>query len=205
MRPRLSERDAAKRALPLRRPRRILRAADRGGRSAPAGGRRRRAMGDDIREKHDGALAGRLDVRVLLRLLSCSMTIEKRLRRRFADQFGTTLPRFDVLAALDRHRDGLTLGELSRALLVSNGNVTMMIRQLEADGFIATRSTPEDRRRTVAVLTDAGQAHFAELAAAHHAWIGKMFSSMSERDLTALYDLLAALKLSIGADEEEQK
>lgn len=162
-------------------------------------------MSENIREKHDGALAGRLDVRVLLRLLSCSMTIEKRLRRRFADQFATTLPRFDVLAALDRHADGLTLGELSRALLVSNGNVTMMIRQLEGDGLIATRSTPEDRRRTVAVLTDAGRAHFAELAAAHHAWIGKMFSGMSERDLTALYDLLAALKLSIGADEEEQK
>ena len=129
-----------------------------------------------IREKHDGALAGRTDVRVWLRLLSCSTIIEKRLRRRFIEQFNTTLPRFDVMATLERHRDGVTMTELSRTLLVSNGNVTALVRQLESDGLAASRPGLEDRRASVVVLTEEGRRHFAELAAAHHAWIKKMFA-----------------------------
>lgn len=158
-----------------------------------------------IREKHDGALDSRMDVRVLLRLLSCSMTIEKRLRRRFIEQFDTTLPRFDVLAALERHREGITMGELSAALLVSNGNVTALVRQLEADGYLVARPADEDRRRSIVALTPRGRAHFAELAAAHHGWIGGMFAGVPEKDLAGLYDLLAVLKQSLAAEKEEDE
>jgi DNA-binding MarR family transcriptional regulator len=157
----------------------------------------------NLREKHDGALAGRMDVRVLLRLLSCSMIVEKRLRRRFIEQFDTTLPRFDVLAALERHPDGITLSELSRSLLVSNGNVTSLVRQLEADGFIVSRPGVEDRRRTIVALTPAGVRHFAELAKAHHGWIAAMFAGLSEADLSNLYDLLATLKQSLGEEDKD--
>ncbi|MEH3047636.1 MarR family winged helix-turn-helix transcriptional regulator [Sphingomonas adhaesiva] len=156
-----------------------------------------------IREKHDGALAGRMDIRVLLRLLSCSMTIEKRLRRRFIDQFDTTLPRFDVLAALERQPEGVTMSDLSRALLVSNGNVTALVRQLESDGYVSSRAAPDDRRRSIVALTERGRDHFADLATAHHQWIANMFAGMSPNDLTALYGLLATLKASIGAEHEE--
>ena len=82
-----------------------------------------------IREKHDGALGDRSSVRLWLRLLSCTMAIEKDVQRRFAER-GTTLARFDVLAALDRHGEGMTMGALSRALLVSNGNVTQLVQKL---------------------------------------------------------------------------
>src|SRR5690606_13847978 len=75
-------------------------------------------------EKHDGGVTEPEAVRLWLRLLTCSMTIEKRVRRRLAEQFDTTLPRFDVLAALDRNPKGLTMGQLSQALLVSGGNLT---------------------------------------------------------------------------------
>lgn len=161
-------------------------------------------MTDWIREKHDGALAGRrLDIRVLLRLLSCSMTIEKRLRRRFIDQFGTTLPRFDVLAALERHPDGITMSELSRLLLVSNGNVTALVRQLEADGFAVSQPGEQDRRRSMVALTEQGRRHFAELAAAHAGWIEGMFAHVPSDDLSALYEMLAVLKRSLGAEGEE--
>ncbi|AMK23226.1 MarR family winged helix-turn-helix transcriptional regulator [Sphingobium sp. TKS] len=153
-----------------------------------------------IREKHDGQLAGRMDVRVWLRLLSCSTIIEKRLRRRFADQYDTTLPRFDVLATLERHAGGVTMGELSRALLVSNGNVTALVRQLEGQGLVSTRSPDDDRRSSIVALTEQGRAHFAELAAAHHGWIKAMFAGVSGADLRTLYGLLATLKASI-ADE----
>jgi len=160
-----------------------------------------------IREKHDGKLAGRMDVRVWLRLLSCSTTIEKRLRRRFADRYDTTLPRFDVLATLERHPDGVTMGELSRALLVSNGNVTALVRQLEGQGLVSTRSPDDDRRASIVALTEQGRSHFAELAAAHHGWIKAMFAGVPAAEQRALYDLLATLKASIAAeatDEERQ-
>ncbi|MDH7640007.1 MarR family winged helix-turn-helix transcriptional regulator [Sphingomonas oryzagri] len=160
-------------------------------------------MSGRLREKHDGALAARTDVRVWLRLLSCSTIIEKRLRRRFVAQYDTTLPRFDVMATLERHPHGVTMGELSRTLLVSNGNVTALVRQLESDGFAVSRPAPEDKRSSIVALTDRGRAHFAELADAHHAWIKRMFAGMPRDDKTALYRLLATLKASIAADEEE--
>lgn len=159
-------------------------------------------MPASIREKYDGQLARRLDVRVLVRLLSCSTTIEKRLRRRFIEQFDTTLPRFDVLATLERFPDGISMGDLSGLLLVSNGNVTMLVRQLEADGLVRTEVAENDRRRSIAMLTPQGRTHFKELVEAHNIWIGQMFAGMSEDDLKALFALLAKLKLSIGAEKE---
>ena len=124
-----------------------------------------------LREKHDGALDPRANVRLWLRLLSCAMTIEKRLKRRLGDRFATTLPRFDVLAALDRHPDGMTMGALSRALLVSNGNVTAVVQTLVRDGQAALRASPADRRASIVALTPAGRSAFIAMAAAHHDWI----------------------------------
>ena len=156
-----------------------------------------------IREKHEGALAGRTDVRLWLRLLSCTTTIEKRLRRRLADRFNTTLPRFDVLATLERRPEGATMSELSRALLVSNGNVTALVKQLEGSGLVASRPAPDDGRSSIVALTDEGRAQFAEMADAHHRWIKAMLGGMPRADQRALYDLLAALKSSIGAEADE--
>jgi DNA-binding MarR family transcriptional regulator len=145
-----------------------------------------------------------MDVRVWLRLLSCSTIIEKRLRRRFTARFDTTLPRFDVLATLERRPEGVTMSELSRALLVSNGNVTALVRQLEALGLVSSRPDADDRRSSVVALTDKGRDHFADLASAHHGWIEAMFSGMSRSDHAALYRLLATLKLSIGAERSDE-
>ncbi len=131
------------------------------------------------------------------------MVIEKRLRRRFVGQFDTTLPRFDVMAALERHPDGVAMGELSRAILVSNGNVTALVRQLESDGHAVSRPAPDDRRSSIVMLTDQGRSHFAKLADAHHGWIHQMLAGMTRDEKVALYGLLAVLKTSIAADKEE--
>ncbi len=155
-------------------------------------------MATRIREKQYGA-GVRTDVRLWLRLLSCSTIIEKRLRRRLVEQFDTTLPRFDALATLERHSEGLAMSELSRALLVSNGNVTSIVRQLEAAGHVASRPSEKDGRSSVVTLTAAGRDHFRELAAAHHGWIGHMFAGMSTEQQTELYALLDSLKASIGS------
>src|SRR5215216_3767454 len=112
-----------------------------------------------IREKHDGALSDRNSVRVWLRLLSCTAAIEKEIQRRFAER-GTTLPRFDMMATLYRHPDGLTMGALSEAMLVTNGNVTQIAKALVRDGYIELRKAPADRRSSIASLTPEGKQHF---------------------------------------------
>jgi DNA-binding MarR family transcriptional regulator len=150
-----------------------------------------------IREKHDGALADSSSVRLWLRLLSCTMAIEKDVQRRFAAR-GATLARFDVLAALDRHKQGMTMGALSRALLVSNGNATQLVQKLSRDGLVRMRTDPEDRRSSIVGLTARGRADFAGLAAAHHDWIDALVAGMDAGSRENLYQALGDLKRSIA-------
>lgn len=151
-----------------------------------------------ITEKHDGALDERANVRTWLRLLSCTMTIEKLLKRRLAAQFGATLPRFDILAALDRKGGGMTMGELSRALLVSNGNVTAILQSLLRDGHVVSTPHPTDGRSSVVRLTPAGARYFAGMAGAHHGWIDDLFSSLEPGEREGLHTALGHLKSSLG-------
>lgn len=156
-----------------------------------------------LREKHDGDLGGatqeREAVRLWLRLLSCTMVIEKRVKRGLADQFETTLPRFDILAALDRAETGLSMGALGRALLVSNGNITGLIQTLARDGDVEIATAPGDRRTAIVTLTAAGRARFRTMAAAHHSWIDAMFAGVSRTEKAQMLALLETLKASIAA------
>ena len=150
-----------------------------------------------IREKHDGALDGGSGVRLWLRLLSCTMAIEKDVQRRLGLK-GATLARFDILAALDRHCEGMTMGALSRALLVSKGNVTQLVQRLAKDGLVGITPSPEDRRASIVRLTPQGRAEFAGLAAAHHDWVEALLAGMDAAERESLYSALGALKRSIA-------
>lgn len=165
----------------------------------------READAPTIPEKHDGELDDRGSVRLWLRLLSCAMTIEKIVRRRLEGEFGTTLPRFDVLAALDRAPGGMTMGALSRALLVSNGNVTGVVRALAEDGLVSVEAPPHDRRSSLATLTPAGKRHFARLARAHHDWIDELLAGVPPHERDHLHHALGRLKLSLGAAAEQER
>ena len=156
-----------------------------------------------IREKHDGALGDRSSVRVWLRLLSCTMAIEKELQRRFAER-GMTLPRFDVLATLDRHGE-MNMGALSDALLVSNGNTTQLVRKLAEDGLVETRRLPEDRRTSLVRLTDEGRQQFRRLARAHQDWIDQMVGGLDFTQRERIYVALGTLKLSIAQASTKRK
>jgi DNA-binding MarR family transcriptional regulator len=150
-----------------------------------------------IREKHDGALGDRSSVRVWLRLLSCTLAIEKEVQRRFAEH-DMTLPRFDVLAALDRAPEGLPMGALSRALLVSNGNVTQLVQKLVRDGLVEIRPLPSDRRSSIVKLTASGRERFQSLAEAHHDWIDRMLAGLDYTQRERLYVALGVMKMSIA-------
>ena len=125
-----------------------------------------------------------------VRLLGVTRSTEAALRDFLRTGHATTLPRFDVLAALWRRREGVTMTDLSRMLLVSNGNATAVVDRLVADGLVR-RSTSESDRRTVHVaLTDQGARRFDGLAVEHEQAVSRAFSGLSETDLDTLTEIL---------------
>lgn len=134
-------------------------------------------------------------LRLWLRLLKTSRRIEAVLRDRLRTEFDTTLPRFDVLAALARFEDGLKMSALSEVLRVSNGNVTGIVDRLVEDGLVARVKVPGDRRASLVRLTDTGKTEFARQATAHEAWIAELLGEISAEDaahLSAQLDALSA-------------
>lgn len=132
-------------------------------------------------------------LRAWLRLLGLTRQAESSLREFLRVRHATTLPRFDVMAALSRRRDGVTMSELSRLLLVSNGNATAVVDRLEADGLVRRSPSDVDRRTVFVALTPEGLAFFETLAVEHEAEVDRLFGSLDEADLDALTRILARL------------
>jgi DNA-binding MarR family transcriptional regulator len=133
-------------------------------------------------------------LRVWLRLLTCTQLIERQVRSRLREQFGTTLPRFDLMAQLERHPEGLRMSELSRLLMVTGGNVTAIVDQLVKEGQVERLDEPADRRAFRIRLTKSGERAFAEMARAHEEWVVELFAGMSRREQDELLKLLAKVK-----------
>jgi DNA-binding MarR family transcriptional regulator len=125
-------------------------------------------------------------LRLWIRLLRASRSIEGVARERLKAQFGATLPRFDVMAALYRKPDGMLMSEISRFLMVSNGNVTGIVDRLVGDGLVVRSQRNGDRRTSFVSLTRKGRAAFAEMAAAHESWVDELLSGVSARDAVEL-------------------
>jgi len=132
-------------------------------------------------------------LRVWLRLLTAHRTIENRLREELRTSHDSTLPRFDVLATLDRYRDGLRMSDLSGKLKVSNGNVTGIVERLVGEGLVERISVKGDRRAMRVRLTADGIARFAVLAADHERWVDEMLGDFSAPDLEKLGTLLSRI------------
>ena len=137
------------------------------------------------------------DLRLWLRLLTCTTLIETEIRRKLQSTFDFTLPRFDLLAQLDKAEDGLILGEVSKRLMVSAGNVTAIVDRLIANGHITRNPAPHDRRVQIIRMTTAGRTAFKAMAAQHGDWIGDMFDDLGPREIDALMASLAKLKGSV--------
>jgi DNA-binding MarR family transcriptional regulator len=137
-----------------------------------------------------------VELRLWLRLLTCTTMIEDEVRRRLREQFDTTLPRFDLLAQLDKMPDGITLGELSQRMMVTNGNVTGLVDRLVTEGLIARRASPRDRRVQIVRLTAAGRRTFRTMARANGDWISEVFAGLDTDDIEAMMRLLTKTKAS---------
>jgi DNA-binding MarR family transcriptional regulator len=125
-------------------------------------------------------------LRLWIRLLRATRAIEAELRERLRVQFSMTLPQFDVMAALAREEDGMTMTNLSRALMVSNGNVTGIIDRLAAENYVVRQAPAEDRRSFIVRLTAKGAARFDTVAAGHEEWVNKLLSDFGAEQMESL-------------------
>jgi DNA-binding MarR family transcriptional regulator len=144
-------------------------------------------------------VAHKRELRLWLRLLACTRLIETEIRRRLREEFDVTLPRFDLMAQLEKAPGGMTLGEVSRRMMVSNGNVTGLVERLASQGLVERAADPSDRRATLIRLTAEGRRAFARMARAHEGWIAEIFAGLAVGETDELMDLLGRTKASAAA------
>lgn len=140
-------------------------------------------------------------LRLWLRMLSCTNLIEGHVRSQLRVRFQTTLPRFDLMAQLEHHPEGLKMGDLSRRMMVTGGNVTGITDQLVTEGLVVREDNPRDRRAYIVKLTKEGRRVFREWASEHEEWVIQLFQGLTDKERRLLYDLLAQLKQHMGAGE----
>lgn len=139
----------------------------------------------------------RMEIRIWLRLLSCTTQIENLLKSRMRQEFGTSLARFDLLAQLDRFPDGLTMSEVSRHLMVSNGAITGLVDKLAAAGLVVREEHAQDKRNVMVRLTEDGRARFRLMARRHEEWVVSLLGDLSREAQLELLGDLTLLKRSL--------
>jgi DNA-binding MarR family transcriptional regulator len=157
-----------------------------------------RALDAETRAAHDDHGA----IRLWLRMLATNRLVETRTRRLLQERFATTLPRFDLMAQLERSPKGLKMGELGRRMMVTGGNVTGITDGLAKEGLVERVADPDDRRAWLVRLTPAGRKAFAAMAAEHERWIVEAFKPLSGREMAAMAATLARLKTQVRSLEE---
>lgn len=133
-----------------------------------------------------------------LRLLATSTQVETEIRKRLRERFGVSLSRFDYLAQLYRHADGLRMNTLSRFLMVTGGSVTGLTDELEKDGLVVRDDDPDDRRSVRVRLTASGRRAFERMAREHEAWVIELFSALDAGQKKTLHELLGRLRVQIA-------
>jgi DNA-binding MarR family transcriptional regulator len=142
-------------------------------------------------------------LRLWLRLLTCTQLVEKQVRTRLRERFDTTLPRFDLMAQLERTPGGLKMNELSRRMMVTGGNVTGITDQLVAEGLVERIEVEGDRRACRVRLTAKGRKQFNDMASQHESWIVESFSGLSDKEIATLHKLLGKVKEHATRNREE--
>jgi len=137
-------------------------------------------------------------LRLWLRMLSCTVKIENEIRSRLRNEFGITLPRFDLMAQLERHPEGLRMGELSQRMMVTGGNITGITDQLQRERLVERIPDPEDRRAYSVRLTAAGKRTFRKMARVHEEWIAELLDGVSPSEKERLISLLSRLKQQLN-------
>lgn len=150
----------------------------------------------------DGHASAKQSLRTWLKLLKSTKHVEAVVREKLRQEFDTTLPRFDVMAALYRFESGLKMTELSAALRVSNGNVTGIVERLVSDGSVLRVPVEGDKRAMLVVLTQKGREEFNAMATAHEHWIRDIFSVLSPGQLSDLIAVIDTIEHALALQDE---
>jgi DNA-binding MarR family transcriptional regulator len=143
-----------------------------------------------------------LSLKLWLRMLSTTVMIENEIRNRLRAEFDITLPRFDLMAQLERHPDGLRMGELSKRMMVTGGNITGITDQLEQEGLVMRVTDKHDRRAYSVKLTPAGRKAFKTMASVHEAWVAELFSGLDAEQKSQMISLLSSVKSDLSAGDK---
>jgi DNA-binding MarR family transcriptional regulator len=157
------------------------------------------AIGLEARAEHDDHLS----LKLWLRLLACSTQVETEVRQRLRSGFGISLARFDYLAQLHRHAEGLSMSTLSRYLMVTGGNVTALTDELEREGLVQRDSDPDDRRSWRLRMTAAGHKAFDRIAREHELWVIELFAGLDAAQKQTLYEGLGRLRVQMAATQDK--
>jgi DNA-binding MarR family transcriptional regulator len=149
---------------------------------------------DRLDHEARAAADAHVDLKIWLRLLTCSVQIERHIRQRLRARFGMTLPRFDYLAQLARHAGGIRMNVLSQCLMVTGGSITGLTDQLVKEGLVTRLDDPLDRRSYLIALTAKGRRDFAVMAAEHERWLTELFDGLSASYKQTVYDQLGRLR-----------
>lgn len=144
-------------------------------------------------------------LKLWLRMLSCTVRIENEIRSRLRATFDITLPRFDLMAQLERHPQGLRMGELSKRMMVTGGNITGITDQLEQEQLVVRVPDARDRRVYTVKLTGEGRRAFAEMAKVHEGWIAELLQDMPADDKSRLITLLSQMKQHLTTSEDKKE
>src|SRR5882724_2717964 len=145
-----------------------------------------------------------LSVRLWLRMLACTNRIENFVRQNLQAKFETTLPRFDLMAQLERAPRGLKMSELSQRMMVTGGNITGITDGLEKERLVVREVDPADRRVYRVKLTTEGQRQFQRMAGEHEQWVIGMFGSLGPAHKKQLAALLGELKIHLRAQADSE-
>ena len=143
-------------------------------------------------------------LKLWLRMLACTVRVEDVIRSRLRTSFGITLPRFDLMAQLERQPEGLRMGELSKRMMVTGGNVTGIVAQLEAEGLVARVPDAQDGRAFMVTLTPSGRRTFAQMATVHERWVAELFEDIPAADQARMIALLDAMKRRLNDNQDQE-
>ena len=146
-----------------------------------------------------GSRARHGDLRLWLRILTIHKLVNNEVRRRLREQFGMSLSRFDLLAQLDGRPEGMRMGELSKRLMVTTGNITGLVDELVAEGLVERLPDPTNRRASLAAMTAKGRRIFGAAARANELWIEELFAGLTATDKAAMFDMFGRQKADISA------
>ena len=155
------------------------------------------AQGDELGHESRAAVDDHAALKLWLRLLACTAQVEAEISRRLRQRFGISLPRFDYLAQLHRRPAGLKMGDLSRCLMVTGGNVTGLTDELTREGLVLREPAPGDRRAWIVRLTEVGRSSFEAMASEHEGWILELFAGLDAGALQQVYRQLGTLRVHL--------